>query len=249
MSAEVGAFQLCRGKNRVCGDCYDSFTDPTGALYIVLSDGMGTGSRARIDSALACSMASRLIKGGISLPAALEMVNTSLMVKSSDESFATLDICRLDLNSGECVIYKAGAAASYIRSADRLLRASVSSAPAGTGGRVTVPAQKFRVAPGDHGGHGDRRRSPGRGLALQGAFPGRPPHAAGAGGIPGALRPFRRLRPRGRHKRHNRRRGEIRIGSDLAGREISDAFARVFSSSQMFPCQQGRSSLCPSLLL
>ena len=149
MSAEVGAFQLCRGKNRVCGDCYDSFTDPTGALYIVLSDGMGTGSRARIDSALACSMASRLIKGGISLPAALEMVNTSLMVKSSDESFATLDICRLDLNSGECVIYKAGAAASYIKSADRLLRASVSSAPAGTGGRVTVPAQKFRVAPGD----------------------------------------------------------------------------------------------------
>ncbi|MDY4587536.1 MAG: SpoIIE family protein phosphatase [Oscillospiraceae bacterium] len=149
MSAEIGACQLCRGKNRVCGDCFDSFTDPTGALYVVLSDGMGSGSRARIDSAMACSMASRLIKGGISLPAALEMVNTSLMVKSSDESYATLDICRLDLNSGECVIYKAGAAASYIKCSDRLLRACMSSSPAGTGGRLTVPAQKFRVSPGD----------------------------------------------------------------------------------------------------
>lgn len=149
LSAEIGACQLCRGKNRVCGDCYDSFSDPTGAFYVILSDGMGSGSRARIDSAMACSMASRLIKGGISLPAALEMVNTSLMVKSSDESYATLDICRLDLNSGECVIYKAGAAASYIKSADRLLRASVSSMPAGTGGRVTVPAQRFHVSAGD----------------------------------------------------------------------------------------------------
>lgn len=149
MSAEIGAFQLCRGKNRVCGDCFDSFTDPSGALYVILSDGMGSGSRARIDSALACSMASRLIKSGISLPAALEMVNTSLMVKSADESYATLDICRLDLNTGECVIYKAGAAASYIKCSDKLLRASVSSPPAGTGGRVTVPAQKFHVSAGD----------------------------------------------------------------------------------------------------
>ena len=149
LSAEIGACQLCRGKNRVCGDCYDSFTDPSGALYIILSDGMGSGSRARIDSALACSMASRLIKSGISLSAALETVNTSLMVKSSDESFATLDICRLDLNTGECVIYKAGAAATYIKCGDRLLRAALSSPPVGSGGRVTIPAQKFHVSAGD----------------------------------------------------------------------------------------------------
>ncbi|MGN1339088.1 MAG: SpoIIE family protein phosphatase [Oscillospiraceae bacterium] len=149
LSAEIGACQLNRGKNRVCGDCLDSFTDPSGALYIVLSDGMGTGSRARIDSALACSMAVKLIKSGIPLSAALEAVNTSLMVKSADESFATLDICRIDLNTGECVIYKAGAATTYIRSGERLIRAALSSQPIGSGGRVTVPAQKFSVTAGD----------------------------------------------------------------------------------------------------
>ena len=149
MSAQTGAFQLSRGKNRVCGDCFESFTDPSGALYVILSDGMGSGSRARIDSTLACSMAARLIKSGISLGAALETVNTALMVKSSDESFATLDICRIDLNSGECVIYKAGAALSYIKCSDKLMRASLSSPPVGSGGRVTVPAQKFHVSAGD----------------------------------------------------------------------------------------------------
>ena len=53
MSAEVGVCQLCRGKNRVCGDCCDSFTDPSGALYVVLSDGMGSGSRYLMSSATA----------------------------------------------------------------------------------------------------------------------------------------------------------------------------------------------------
>lgn len=149
LSAEIGVCQLCKGKNRVCGDCYDSFTDPRGLLYIILSDGMGNGSRARIDSALACSMLSKLIKSGISLGAALETVNTSLMVKSADESFATLDICRIDLNSGECMVFKAGAATTYIKSADRLVRASLSSPPAGMGGKLTVPAQKFIIGKGD----------------------------------------------------------------------------------------------------
>ena len=148
-SAEIGVFQLCKGKNRVCGDCYDSFTDPLGQLYVILSDGMGSGSRARIDSAMACSMISRLLKSGISLSAALETVNTSLMVKSSDESFATLDICRIDLNTGECMVFKAGASTTYIKCADRLVRASLSSPPAGTGGRLTVPAQRFTVGNGD----------------------------------------------------------------------------------------------------
>ncbi len=149
LSAEIGSFQLCKGQNRVCGDCFDSFTDPSGQLYIVLSDGMGSGSRARIDSALACSMLTKLLKSGISLGAALETVNTSLLVKSADESFATLDICRIDLNTGECTVFKAGASTTYIKCADRLVRASLSSPPAGTGGKLTVPAQRFTVGNGD----------------------------------------------------------------------------------------------------
>lgn len=148
-SADIGAYQLCKGKNRICGDCYESFTDAQGMLYIILSDGMGSGSRARIDSALACSMTARLLKSGISLGAALETVNTSLLVKSADESFATLDICRIDLNTGDGVLFKAGAATTYIKCADKLVRASLSSPPVGTGGRVTVPAQHFTVGIGD----------------------------------------------------------------------------------------------------
>lgn len=149
LSADVGVFQLCRGSNRVCGDCCESFNGADGKLYVVISDGMGSGSRARMDSALACNMLVRLIKSGIPLSAALETVNTSLLVKSSDESFATLDICVLDLDSGECTLYKAGAAVTYLRCGDKLVRATLSSAPVGSGGRMTIPAQKYRIDAGD----------------------------------------------------------------------------------------------------
>lgn len=149
LSAKVGAYQLAFGGNRVCGDCYDCFTAADGSLYVILSDGMGTGSRARVDSAMACSVLSKLLKSGVALSAALETVNTVLMVKSADESFATLDICKIDLNTGECAVYKAGAATTYIKSSDKLIRASLSSPPAGTGGKLTVPAQKFSVRKGD----------------------------------------------------------------------------------------------------
>lgn len=149
LSAKVGAYQLAYGENRVCGDCYDCFTAADGALYVILSDGMGTGSRARVDSTMACSVLSKLLKSGVALSAALETVNTVLMVKSADESYATLDICKIDLNTGECAVYKAGAATTYIKSSDRLIRASLSSPPAGTGGKLTVPAQKFSVRKGD----------------------------------------------------------------------------------------------------
>lgn len=149
LSLKLGAFQLPKGENDVCGDCYDSFTDADGVFYVILSDGMGTGSRARVDSAMACSVAAKLIKSGISLSAALETVNTVMMIKSSDESYATLDICRIDPDSGECAIYKAGAAATYIRSSDRLIRVSLSSAPAGTGGKINLPAQRLKVSAGD----------------------------------------------------------------------------------------------------
>lgn len=148
-SVKVGAFQIPRGQNQVCGDCYEYFISNEGELYVILSDGMGSGSRARVDSAMACSVLSKLLKCGISMKTALEIVNTVLMVKSSDESFATLDICKIDLNSGEGAVYKAGAATTYIRLKDKLVRASLSSAPVGTGGKLSVPAQKFTIAGGD----------------------------------------------------------------------------------------------------
>lgn len=146
---EYGAYQLSKSSERSCGDYYDSFVDGKGYAYIILSDGMGSGSRARIDSAFACGMLVKLLRAGIGLPSAVEIINNSLLVKSSDESFATLDICKIDLYTGKTELYKAGAAASYIFCNKKLVKAVGNGLPVGIGYRAVYESRSFTIGNSD----------------------------------------------------------------------------------------------------
>ena len=110
---------------------------------------MGSGSRARIDSAFSCGMMTKMLKAGIDLEAALEMLNTSLLVKSSDESFATLDICRIDLNTGDVLTCKAGGAVTYIRCGNTFTSVKEDGLPLGVGFRANYKGKTFRISEGD----------------------------------------------------------------------------------------------------
>lgn len=147
LSAEFEITQYCKGKNKVCGDYFDSFTDENGVLCLALSDGMGHGVRARVDSAFACGMLMKLLRAGLSMDESLKMVNSSMAVKSADESFATLDVCRIDLYTGEASVTKAGAAPTYVKSRGRVARLDCSCPPAGAG--MCLDNTKFSVSSGD----------------------------------------------------------------------------------------------------
>lgn len=112
---DVEIYQISKNENAPCGDYYDSFIDNKGNAYIVLSDGMGSGARARIDSAFVCDMLIKLLSAGTGEESAIEIVNASVMLKSSDESFATLELCKVDLYSGRVTVYKAGSADTYVK--------------------------------------------------------------------------------------------------------------------------------------
>lgn len=113
-STECIYHQASSAENEICGDCFDSFFDGKGNFISLLSDGMGTGNRAAIDGAMAASLLSRLIVSGFSFPCALRLVNSAMLVKSRDESLATLDVLKINLYNGKTVIYKAGAAVSLL---------------------------------------------------------------------------------------------------------------------------------------
>ncbi len=74
---------------------------------------MGSGGRAAVDGAMASGLISRLLQAGFRSDSALRMVNSALMVKSGDESIATVDIACLDLFSGHLDSLKAGAALPF----------------------------------------------------------------------------------------------------------------------------------------
>ncbi len=128
---KLGSAQLCCGKEKLCGDAFETFADGAGKQYVVLSDGMGSGGRAAVDGAMAVGLTARLLKAGFGQDSVLRLVNSALMVKAGDESLATLDIATVDLFSGRFESLKAGAAVSLLRSMGRVSRIERSSLPIG----------------------------------------------------------------------------------------------------------------------
>lgn len=127
----IGAVSRATDDEDICGDYYRSFRDNDGRYIIILSDGMGTGSRAAVDSAMAAELFSKLVKSGLGFDSALRIANSALLVKSSDESLATLDVVCLDLYTGKADFMKAGAAATFVRHKDSVAQLEQASLPIG----------------------------------------------------------------------------------------------------------------------
>ena len=113
-SIEHNSFQISSKEGEMCGDYFESFYDGRGNFVAVLSDGMGSGNRAAIDGTMAATVFSKLIISGFSFPCSLRLVNSAMLVKSHEESLATLDILKVNLYNGQSVIYKAGASISLL---------------------------------------------------------------------------------------------------------------------------------------
>ncbi len=127
---EIGQTQLCCDGEKLCGDAVDRFT-LHGETVVVLSDGMGSGGRAAVDGAMAVGLCTRLWQAGFSADSIVKTVNAALMVKSREESLATLDVVVIDGFSGRLDSFKAGAAASLLRSKGRVSRLERPSLPVG----------------------------------------------------------------------------------------------------------------------
>lgn len=148
-AVEVSSQQSCCKDNSVCGDSCDYFADARGYAYLLLSDGMGSGKRAAIDSVMTCSILGKLIKAGFGVRAAVRMLNSSLLIKSTDESLATIDLVRLDLYTGKAEFHKAGAATTFLYSGGRLARMESEALPVGILSGAEAERQEARLHDGD----------------------------------------------------------------------------------------------------
>lgn len=144
----IGSAAASCGNQKLCGDYFEFFQTDSKA-YIILSDGMGTGGRAAIDSTMTVELFSRLIRAGVSLDSALSITNSALSVKSDDESLSTLDVAEIDLFDGNTVIYKAGAAPSFYTNQGRIRTVEISSTPLGILSKVKFNKYSLKLHGGD----------------------------------------------------------------------------------------------------
>lgn len=111
--ADTAAFTASAG-SEYSGDSYEIFDFGGSEKYILLSDGMGTGKRARLDSVFTVSLTRKLICSGLSMTTAHRLINSMLRVKGWEESFATMDLIRIDLSGGSAALLKSGAVCSRL---------------------------------------------------------------------------------------------------------------------------------------
>lgn len=146
---QTGVSQIAFKNARVCGDSTARLTDMNGNEIALISDGMGTGSRAAVDGVMTATLLEKLLSCGFSFEGALKMVNCALMVKSTDESIATVDGVSVNVYTGRADFYKAGAAVSFIRRGDSVTVIEEPSMPIGIIKEVSPAHASRRLRPGD----------------------------------------------------------------------------------------------------
>jgi len=128
---EAQVYTAKNSKETISGDTTTCFKTGDGKLYVILSDGMGTGRDARVESIKTVESIKKLIQNGVSPQVALSTVNCTIMLR--DEcAFSTIDMVELNLIKGEAVFYKLGAAPTYIKRDKKVNRVVKDSLPLGT---------------------------------------------------------------------------------------------------------------------
>lgn len=146
---EVGVNQHICNDGKLCGDCVNYFLNGFGEFVAIVSDGMGTGGTAAVDSNMTVSVLTKLLKAGLSENCALQVVNSALMVKSQDESLSTVDLTKIDLFSGKTYFNKAGAPLTYVKKGSSIIKKTATSLPVGILGDVKFSKDKIRLGEDD----------------------------------------------------------------------------------------------------
>lgn len=141
-AVESSRYKLVNGDNAEIFE-YNS------CVYVLLSDGMGTGNMAAAESHTVISMAKSLITAGVSIKTIIDMINLSLNLKGSGETSASLDILCIDLFTGQCTITKAGAGVSLVLGKNGLSRYYADSLPLGIVKDVKAVECEVKLQSGD----------------------------------------------------------------------------------------------------
>jgi len=147
----TGVVQVSPDEEVVSGDDYKIIESDNEEFVSILSDGMGRGQRAALESRTTVSLLEKLIKAGFDKELAIKIINSTLLLRSTEEVFSTVDIKTIDCHNGEAEFVKIGSAPTFIKRNNReidIIRGS--SLPIGIIDNVGVEStQSLQLSPGD----------------------------------------------------------------------------------------------------
>lgn len=125
------AVSQCAATGEINGDCCGWHDIGNGRTVMVISDGMGKGKKAAAESLMVTKTIIGLLKSGVSAELTLKMINTIMVIKDDEDSFATVDLVISDRRTGNTKFYKIGAAPTMIRRKNTVEEVKLSEVPLG----------------------------------------------------------------------------------------------------------------------
>lgn len=126
----IGTGEATKSKSELSGDAMLNVRLKDGKCLVAISDGMGTGTKARQSSTQALKMLENLLLSGFDKNISLDLINTSLINQDPD-IFATLDIAIVDLYAGNIEFIKSGACPTYVKNNKKVQIIKSNSLPTG----------------------------------------------------------------------------------------------------------------------
>lgn len=128
----VGISTVGKNGNGAIGDRGACFAGRDADYFVLLCDGMGTGEGASRLSAETVRLLERLLRSGLAPDAALKILNGMELLRGTG-CFTTVDLLHVDLCGGDAMLYKWGAAPSYLRDDAKVKKIGTATPPPGVG--------------------------------------------------------------------------------------------------------------------
>lgn len=146
----TGVAKAVKETEKISGDNYSFYEAETGKMMILLSDGMGSGEKACEDSRRVIEIMESFLTAGFRTESAIQMINGALSAAGSEQNMSTLDLCDINLYTGECEFVKVGAACTYIKRGNLVDRLSAQNLPLGVFGQIEVESINRTLQNGDY---------------------------------------------------------------------------------------------------
>lgn len=115
----------------VSGDSYAFIYLDSGQVLMSLSDGMGSGEKAKEESELMINLLEQMVDTGFARRSALRMINSVMMFHGDRQLFSSMDLSVIDLYSGICEFIKVGASSTFIKRGEKVECVTSGSLPMG----------------------------------------------------------------------------------------------------------------------
>lgn len=146
----TGVAKAVKETEKISGDNYSFYEADTGKMMILLSDGMGSGEKACEDSRRVIEIMESFLTAGFRTESAIQMINGALSAAGSEQNMSTLDLCDINLYTGECEFVKVGAVCTYIKRGNLVDRLSAQNLPLGVFGQIEVESINRTLQNGDY---------------------------------------------------------------------------------------------------